>query len=120
MSSSAHPIVLYHQHIFQALFHEYGLLWEPTTKVPAHVRLPFEPAPERLGSETRKKNTLFGRSYLVVVLDEAQSARNYGSKHSAAILLLKLATIRLILTATPVPTRPEVRAYQNRYGDAHD
>lgn len=81
--------------------------------MPLHVRLPFEPAPQRLGFENRKHNTLFGRQYLVVVVDEAQGARNYGSKHSAALLLLELAIIRLILTATPVPTRPEVRIDSN-------
>lgn len=92
------------------------MLWEPTTKVPVHVRLPFETPPEKLGFETRQKNTLYGRKYLVVVFDEAHTARNYGSKHSAAILLLRRARVRLILTATPVPTRPEVMILCSRYG----
>lgn len=52
--------------------------------------------------------TLYGQQWLTIVFDEAQGSRNYGAKHSAALLILERCKIRLILTATPLQTRPEV------------
>lgn len=84
------------------------MLREPYGKVPAPGQLPFDHPPERLGAESRKPNTLYGRKYLTIIFDEAQAARNYGQTHSAALLILERADTRLILTATPLQTRTEV------------
>jgi hypothetical protein len=52
--------------------------------------------------------TLYGLQYLTIIFDEAQGSRNYGSKHSAALLIMIRALVRIILTATPLQTRAEV------------
>ncbi|KAJ2911463.1 hypothetical protein MD484_g8951, partial [Candolleomyces efflorescens] len=91
------------------LLQEYRLLWESNSKVPSKNsdRLPWDHPPERLGAEARKPKTLYGQKYLTLILDEAQVARNYGSTHSAVLLILKQAHARLVLTATPLQTRTE-------------
>lgn len=52
--------------------------------------------------------TLFGQRYLSITLDEAQGFRNVGAKHSAAFLILQLASFLFILTATPLQTSTKV------------
>ncbi|KAJ2932839.1 hypothetical protein H1R20_g4266, partial [Candolleomyces eurysporus] len=89
------------------LLQEYRLLWEPNSRVPVSERLPFEHPPERLGADSRRGKTLYGQQYLTVIFDEAQAARNYGSTHSAALLILAKSHTWLILTATPLQTRVE-------------
>ncbi|RXW13670.1 hypothetical protein EST38_g12186 [Candolleomyces aberdarensis] len=89
------------------LLQEYRLLWEPNSRVPVSERLPFEHPPERLGADLRQGKTLYGQQYLTVIFDKAQAARNYGSTHSAALLILAKSHTRLILTATPLQTRVE-------------
>jgi hypothetical protein len=54
------------------------------------------------------KKTLFGLQYLSVTIDEAHEFRNVGPKHSAALCILELATVRLALTATPLQTSTKV------------
>ncbi len=55
-----------------------------------------------------RQKTLYGHRYLSVTFDEAQSTRNCGAKHSAALLILEQAIVRLILTATPLQTSTKV------------
>ncbi|KAF5345577.1 hypothetical protein D9756_011032 [Leucocoprinus leucothites] len=52
-------------------------------------------------------NTLFGQWFLTVTIDEAHHLRNAGSKHTAALRLLQQATVRIIMTATPLHTAPK-------------
>ncbi|KAF9455402.1 P-loop containing nucleoside triphosphate hydrolase protein, partial [Collybia nuda] len=49
-------------------------------------------------------NTLYGRQYLSVTIDEAQAFRNVGTKNSAALMLLRNAVFRQIMTGTPLQT----------------
>ncbi|RXW12331.1 hypothetical protein EST38_g13525, partial [Candolleomyces aberdarensis] len=48
--------------------------------------------------------TLFNQEYLTVAIDEAQGLRNPGAKHLSALRILEQASVRLILTATPLQT----------------
>ncbi|GLB36948.1 putative aortic smooth muscle cell differentiation [Lyophyllum shimeji] len=48
--------------------------------------------------------TIFGHQFLTVIVDEAHNMRNAGRKHTAALRLLQQATVRLIMTATPLHT----------------
>lgn len=52
--------------------------------------------------------TLFGHSYLTVIIDEAHHMRNPGKKHISILKLLERATVRLIMTATPLHTSSKV------------
>jgi TATA-binding protein-associated factor len=54
------------------------------------------------------ENTIFGEKFLTVVIDEAHYMRNKGNKHTAALCLLQQATVRVIMTATPLHTSPKV------------
>ncbi|KAF9470636.1 hypothetical protein BDN70DRAFT_901952, partial [Pholiota conissans] len=67
--------------------------------------LPWDPLPLRSAKHRPEiSKTLFGQRYLSITLDEAHNFRNHGAKHSAALEILKLAIIRLILSATPLQT----------------
>ncbi|RXW12649.1 hypothetical protein EST38_g13204 [Candolleomyces aberdarensis] len=44
------------------------------------------------------------QNYLTVAIDEAQGLRNPGAKHLSALRILEQASVRLILTATPLQT----------------
>lgn len=52
--------------------------------------------------------TLFGIKYLLVILDEAHEFRNTGPKHSAALAIMALASLRVVMTATPLQTNTKV------------
>jgi superfamily II DNA or RNA helicase len=54
------------------------------------------------------EHTLFGYSYLTVIIDEAHHMRNAGNKHTSALKLLESAIVRLIMTATPLHTSSKV------------
>lgn len=54
------------------------------------------------------EHTLFGYHYLTVIIDEAHHMRNAGNKHTSALKLLERATVRLIMTATPLHTSSKV------------
>lgn len=54
------------------------------------------------------EHTIFGHQFLTVIIDEAHHLRNPGMKHSAALRILEQATIRLIMTATPLHTSSKV------------
>lgn len=54
------------------------------------------------------EHTLFGHSYLTVIIDEAHHMRNAGNKHFSALKLLERATVRMIMTATPLHTSSKV------------
>jgi hypothetical protein len=56
-------------------------------------------------------STLFGREYLCVVLDEAHFCRNPGPTHWGPLAIMEQAKTRLVMTATPVQTRVEVRRH---------
>ena len=56
------------------------------------------------------KDTIFGQKYLTVIVDEAHIMRNKGQKHLSALRLLQQATVRLIMTATPLHTSFKVCA----------
>ncbi|RXW11304.1 hypothetical protein EST38_g14551, partial [Candolleomyces aberdarensis] len=66
--------------------------------------LPWEHPQPNSAYETRLPNTLFGQKYLSIVLDEAQGVRNIGAKHSSALRILEEASVRIVLTATPLQT----------------
>lgn len=57
------------------------------------------------------ENTVFGQDYLTCVVDEAHKMRNEGNQHTAILLLLLRAKIRLPNTATPLQTSPKARAF---------
>ncbi|KAF9444080.1 hypothetical protein P691DRAFT_678274 [Macrolepiota fuliginosa MF-IS2] len=60
--------------------------------------------PEAKGSLA---GTIFGQSFLMVIIDEAHHMRNVGNKHAAALRVLQQTRIRLIMTATPLHTAPK-------------
>jgi len=57
--------------------------------------------------------TIFGQEYLACIIDESHHMRNPGRKHSAALRLLQQATVRLIMTATPLHTSSKVNLNHN-------
>ncbi|KAF9447919.1 hypothetical protein P691DRAFT_670489 [Macrolepiota fuliginosa MF-IS2] len=57
--------------------------------------------------KTSLANTIFGRDFLTITIDEAHHMRNTGNKHTAALRLLQQAKVRLIMTATPLHTAPK-------------
>lgn len=54
------------------------------------------------------EHTLLGQSYLTAIVDEAHYMRNAGNRHSSALKLLEQATVRIIMTATPLHTSSKV------------
>jgi len=53
-------------------------------------------------------STLFGQKYQTMILDEGHEFRNVGPKHMAAFNIMTLATVRLVMTATPLQTSTKV------------
>jgi hypothetical protein len=53
-------------------------------------------------------HTLLGHSFFTATVDEAHQMRNAGNRHSSALKLLERATVRLIMTATPLHTSSKV------------
>jgi hypothetical protein len=96
-------------HLSQAILSEYKEYF-PATPVGA--------SPWELPSPTKGKNisgTIFDQKFLTVVVDEAHQYRNAGIKHSSILRVLNQASIRLILTATPVHTGIRVLAYISNF-----
>ncbi|KAM6490053.1 P-loop containing nucleoside triphosphate hydrolase protein [Amanita muscaria] len=58
--------------------------------------------------------SVFSQRFLTVVIDEAHEMRNMGNKHWATLRILEQATVRLILTATPLLTSPKDVAAMGR------
>jgi superfamily II DNA or RNA helicase len=61
------------------------------------------------------RQTLFQLKFLSVIIDEAHEFRNVGPKHSSALEILQNATIRMLMTATPLQTSTKVRSNQIFY-----
>jgi hypothetical protein len=54
--------------------------------------------------QTKAKTTIFGQSFLVMIIDEAHELRNFNTKiFQAAICLRSRSLHSVIATATPVP-----------------
>jgi hypothetical protein len=51
--------------------------------------------------------SLFGRQYLTLIIDEAHHMRNIGAKYYAALRLGQLSLVKLVMTATPLQTSPK-------------
>ena len=58
-------------------------------------------------------STIFVQEFLTCVIDESHHMRNPGRKHSAALRLLQQATVRVIMTATPLHTSSKVSLGHN-------
>lgn len=52
--------------------------------------------------------TIFNGRYLSALLDEGHEMRNIGVKYYAALRALMQASIKVVLTATPLLTSPRV------------
>ncbi|KAF8219053.1 hypothetical protein L208DRAFT_1344082 [Tricholoma matsutake] len=66
------------------------------------------------------EHTLFRHSFLTAIIDEAHYMRNLGNKHSSALKLLEQATVRLIMTATPLHTSSkDIAAMGRLVGKSH-
>ncbi|KAH6905671.1 P-loop containing nucleoside triphosphate hydrolase protein [Coprinopsis sp. MPI-PUGE-AT-0042] len=89
------------------LLQEFSMLWETKKEKRLKGLAPWSHPEKREDFDVDVKKTLYGFKYLTVIFDEAQSSRNYGSKHSAALLILDRCLVRLVLTATPLQTRTE-------------
>ncbi|KAJ3517571.1 hypothetical protein NMY22_g13940 [Coprinellus aureogranulatus] len=94
------------------LFAEYRLLYKcgkefKDLKTPRKV--PWESPPKASTHDANLSSTLYGQNFLLVIIDEAHFCRNPGPQHSAALEITSSARThsRLILTATPLQTRPE-------------
>ena len=59
---------------------------------------------------SRAKSTLFGYQYLLVVMDEAHSARKFNKIHTAYHGLRQQSRAIVAMTATPVMTKLQVRS----------
>lgn len=70
--------------------------------------LPWDKLPYVQDYEFVINSTLYGQSYLCLVLDEGHEFRNPGPKHSSTLALADLAAIRIIMTATPLQTHTKV------------
>ncbi|KAF8953874.1 P-loop containing nucleoside triphosphate hydrolase protein [Flammula alnicola] len=65
-------------------------------------------------------NTLYGHKYLTITIDEAHAFRNVGAKHSSALVLMELAAMRFVMTATPLQTSTKDVAGMGRLlGNTH-
>ena len=58
-------------------------------------------------------NTIFGYNFLACIVDESHHMRNPGKKHSATLCILQQATVRLIMTATPLHTSSKVSLHSS-------
>jgi hypothetical protein len=94
-STQAGPSI---NNVTQSLQNEMSLLHHP--RAPRGSR-PWE-LPERKAATT--KRTLFDLKYLVVIIDEAHELRNIGTKYYAGLKLLQQATVKILLTGTPLHT----------------
>jgi hypothetical protein len=54
------------------------------------------------------EDTIFGRKYLAVAIDEAHGFRNANKLYGAVRMLRDKTDILVAMTATPVQTRPSV------------
>ncbi|KAF9455565.1 P-loop containing nucleoside triphosphate hydrolase protein [Collybia nuda] len=85
-----------------ALQQDFSLLY--AWKKPRTGDLPWkDPDPVKNYSDL-VSNTLYGRRFLSVTLDEAQGFRNAGAKHSSVLLLRRQSLFFFALTATPLQT----------------
>jgi hypothetical protein len=91
---------------FKALLQDFSILY--SWAKPSSNGLPWAKPNPLPGHEAAVKKTLFGQRYLSITLDEAHGFRNIGTKHASALLILSLAKIRLIMTATPLQTSTKV------------
>lgn len=82
-----------HHRLVQALVDDYKVLW-PSGKSSTY--------------DECVEDTIFGCNEGVVVFDEAADFRNSGPKFNAAMRLADLMSTTILLTATPIVTRPAV------------
>ena len=92
--------------LFQALMQEKNLLF--TMQKPSSKILPWNRLKKRETYNQAVKNTLFCLQFLSVTVDEAHEFRNMGPKLLGVLEILKLGTVRMILTATPLQTSTKV------------
>ena len=71
-------------------------------------KLPWDKPTKLSGFLENVLSTLFNRKYLTVILDEGHEFRNVGPKHTAAFSIMTLATVQLVMTATPLQTLTKV------------
>jgi TATA-binding protein-associated factor len=76
--------------------------------------LPWDYPEPVLAYSQRLPSTLYGQKFLSVVIDEAQGVRNTGPKHTSALRILDQASVRLILTATPLQTSTKVCRFDSQ------
>ncbi|KAH6886631.1 hypothetical protein BKA70DRAFT_1464552 [Coprinopsis sp. MPI-PUGE-AT-0042] len=72
------------------------------------------PTPLTRTTKTVLRKTIYSLEFTCAIIDEAQSVRNPGAKHSSVLLLLERSTVRIILTATPLQTSPKDIASMGR------
>lgn len=58
-----------------------------------------------------KANTIYGRRFLAVAIDEAHAFRNRNKLHTAILALREKTDLLVAMTATPVQTRPAVSKF---------
>ncbi|KAH6899432.1 P-loop containing nucleoside triphosphate hydrolase protein [Coprinopsis sp. MPI-PUGE-AT-0042] len=80
----------------------------------ARGALPWDSPPPHKDYENRLRKTIYSLEFTCAIIDEAQSVRNPGAKHSSVLLLLERSTVRIILTATPLQTSPKDIASMGR------
>ncbi|KAJ3494060.1 hypothetical protein NLJ89_g10889 [Agrocybe chaxingu] len=101
-----------------ALQQDFGSLYQSSR--PPGSKLPWTTPLQLPGYELRAPATLYGRNYTSATLDEGQTCRNNGAKHYSALLLLNLAIIRAVMSATPLQTSTKDIASMGRLvGIAH-
>ncbi|KAF9470773.1 hypothetical protein BDN70DRAFT_939435 [Pholiota conissans] len=92
---------------------EYGSLHQVPEKKISDLPWDIPPLlPLKLRPDITK--TLFGQSFLSVIIDEAHNFRNHGPKSCAALALLKNTIVRVILTGTPLQTSTKDLAAMGR------
>lgn len=57
---------------------------------------------------SRVKKTIYRRSYLALIIDEAHTARKFNKLHTAYQALCKQSETLIVMTATPVMTKLQV------------
>lgn len=61
--------------------------------------------------QTKAANTIFGQTFLVMIIDEAHELRNFNTKiFRAAVCLRSRSLHSVIATATPVPNTASVQS----------
>jgi len=86
-----------------------------TWRKPSGAMTPWgEPTIGRRGcvDNTKREQSLFGRHYMTVTLDEGHAFQTLGAKQSSGALIMSLAFLQFVLTATPIQTSTKVIMYE--------